>query len=161
MKRRRNAMDAMRATTAAISAAMLAACAETEAQNRYTPEEEANREIALAFYEAALNEKDWDKASQYLGDVYIQHNPAAPDGPEGIRAHVAMLAERFPQNRGEIKHIYVDGDIVVLHVHSKRTPDSLGNAIVDIFRIEDGKVVEHWDVVQPVPEQAMNDNTMW
>jgi predicted SnoaL-like aldol condensation-catalyzing enzyme len=123
----------------------------------------ANKAVAIAFYNAALNDKDWDAASKLIGEHYTQHNPAAVDGIEGIKAHVAMLKEKFPLNHGDIKRVVVDGDIVVLHVHSKRTPESLGNAIVDIFRIEDGKVVEHWDVVQRVPEakEVKNTNTMF
>jgi len=124
---------------------------------------EANKAVAIAFYNAALNDKDWDAASKLIGEHYTQHNPAAVDGIEGIKAHVAMLKEKFPLNHGDIKRVIVDGDIVVLHVHSKRTPESPGNAIVDIFRIEDGKVVEHWDVVQRVPEATdiKNANTMF
>jgi predicted SnoaL-like aldol condensation-catalyzing enzyme len=126
-----------------------------------TPEEKRNKEIAIAFYNAALNEKDWEKAKSYIGDTYIQHNQAAVDGLEGIRSHVAMLKERFPQNHGEIKRAFADGDFVILHILSKRSPDMRGNAIVDMFRLKDGKVVEHWDVVQPVPEKAANENGMF
>jgi predicted SnoaL-like aldol condensation-catalyzing enzyme len=124
---------------------------------------EANKAVAIAFYNAALNDKDWEATEKMIGSHYTQHNPAAVDGIEGIKAHVAMLKEKFPLNHGDIKRVFVDGDIVVLHIHSKRTPESLGNAIVDIFRIEDGKVVEHWDVVQRVPEakDAQNTNTMF
>ncbi|MDP3737665.1 MAG: ester cyclase [Hyphomonadaceae bacterium] len=124
---------------------------------------EANKAVAIAFYNAALNDKDWNAASKLIGSHYTQHNPAAVDGVEGIKAHVENLKKNFPLNHGEIKRAFVDGDIVILHIHSKRTPESLGNAIVDMFRIEDGKVVEHWDVVQRVPEakDARNANTMF
>lgn len=123
--------------------------------------EEKNKAIAIEFYELALNQKDWDKASKLIGERYVQHNPRAVDGIEGIRAHVEMLKRDFPKNRGEIKRVLADGDLVALHVHSKRTPESRGNAIVDIFRVENGKVVEHWDVVQPVPKEALNSNSMF
>ena len=123
--------------------------------------EERNRQIAVEFYDRLLNQLDFESARELMGDEYIQHNPNAVDGFEGVRQHIEMLKENYPQNHGEIKRVLADGDLVALHVHSKRTPESRGNAIVDIFRLEDGKVVEHWDVVQPVPEESLNDNTMF
>jgi len=123
--------------------------------------EAENTAIAIEFYNRALNQKDWEKARELIGDRYIQHNPAAVDGLEGIKNHVAMLKEKFPQNHGELKRSIAQGDLVALHMNTKRTPDSRGYAVVDIFRIEKGKVIEHWDVVQDVPEKALNDNTMF
>jgi predicted SnoaL-like aldol condensation-catalyzing enzyme len=125
--------------------------------------EEANKATAIAFYNAALNEKDWDKASKFIGSRYVQHNPAAVDGVEGIKAHVENLKKNFPLNHGEIKRVIAEGDLVALHIHVKRSPDVLGFAVVDIFRIENGKVVEHWDVVQRIPEpkDVKNSNTMF
>jgi len=69
--------------------------------------------------------------------------------------------EKFPNSRSEIKRVFADGDYVILHVHAVREPGTRGNAIVDIFRLEDGKIVEHWDVVQPIPEKAANPNGMF
>lgn len=123
-------------------------------------QEEQNKALVMTFYDLALNQKDFERASRLIGPHYIQHNPHAVDGIEGLRDHVAMLKRDFPLNRGEIKRALAEGDLVALHVHSKRTPESRGNAIVDIFRVENGKVVEHWDVVQPVPATALNQNTM-
>jgi predicted SnoaL-like aldol condensation-catalyzing enzyme len=123
--------------------------------------EARNAAVAVDFYNAALNEKDWEKTKSFMGDDYIQHNPHAVDGYKGLHDHVEMLKTTFPENHGDIKQVIADGDLVALHVHSKRTPDSLGNAVVDIFRLKDGKVVEHWDVVQPVPEESLNENTMF
>jgi predicted SnoaL-like aldol condensation-catalyzing enzyme len=124
-------------------------------------QESKNKALAVEFYQRALNRLDFQSAAELIGDRYIQHNPNAIDGPEGLKQHLAMLRKQFPQNRGEIKRALADGDLVALHVHSKRTPESRGNAIVDIFRIENGKIVEHWDVVQSVPERALNENTMF
>lgn len=122
---------------------------------------EANKKVVVDFYNAALNEKNWEKAESMIGETYIQHNPHAKTGREGIRNHVMMLKEKFPKNHGDIKRVIAEGDLVALHVHNKRTPDARGNAVVDILRVKDGKVVEHWDVVQAIPEESMNDNTMF
>src|SRR5262249_31625077 len=77
-------------------------------------------------------------------------NPLAADGRDGLKAFIGFLKEKFPNNRSEIKRIFADGDYVIVHVHAVREPGTRGNAIVDIFNLENGKVVEHWDVIQPV-----------
>jgi predicted SnoaL-like aldol condensation-catalyzing enzyme len=123
---------------------------------------ERNKKNVVEFYNAALNEKDFDKASKYLGATYIQHNPTAPDGPEGLKGFVNFLKDKFPQNKSDIKRVFAEGNYVIVHVHAVREPGTRGNAIIDIFRLDDaGKVVEHWDAVQPIPEKAMNNNTMF
>jgi predicted SnoaL-like aldol condensation-catalyzing enzyme len=122
---------------------------------------EENKKTVAAFYDAVLNQKDFDKASQYLGSHYKQHNPIAADGAEGLKGFIAFLKEKFPNNRSEIKRIFADGDYVIVHVHAVREPGTRGNAIIDIFRLDNGKVVEHWDAVQPIPEKAANDNGMF
>ena len=122
---------------------------------------EENKKIVAAFYDAAVNQKDFEKASQYLGARYIQHNPLAADGREGFKGFITFLKDKFPNNRSEIKRIFADGDYVIVHVHAVREPGTRGNAIVDIFKLENGKVVEHWDVIQPIPEKAANDNGMF
>jgi predicted SnoaL-like aldol condensation-catalyzing enzyme len=122
---------------------------------------EANKKTVRAFEDAALNQKDFEAASKYLGPRYTQHNPTAADGPEGLKAYIAFLKEKFPNNHSEIKHIFADGDYVIVHDHAVREPGTRGNAIVNIYKLENGKVVEHWDVIQPIPEKAANDNGMF
>jgi predicted SnoaL-like aldol condensation-catalyzing enzyme len=124
-------------------------------------QQEANKKIVVEFYDKAINQKDFDAASKYLGARYTQHNPNAADGPEGLKAFLQFLKEKFPSSRSEIKRVLADGDYVILHVHAVREPGTRGSAIVDIFKLENGKVVEHWDVVQPVPEKAANTNGMF
>lgn len=124
-------------------------------------QEEANRAAVLAFYEKGLNQKDADAALAYVGNRYVQHNPNAPDGPDGFRKFIGFLREKFPNSHSDIKRSFVDGDFVILHVHSVREPGSRGRAIVDIFKLENGKIVEHWDVVQDIPENPANNNTMF
>ena len=123
--------------------------------------QEANKKTVLEFYEKGLNQKDFDAAAKFIGPRYVQHNPTALDGPEGFKAFLGFLREKFPDSHSEIKRVFADGDYVILHVHSVREKGSRGRAIVDIFKLEDGKIVEHWDVVQDVPEKSPNGNGMF
>ncbi len=130
-------------------------------QARETEREKANIRTVEALYSAALNDKDFAKARSFIGDRYIQHNPTARDGLEGLKAFIDFLRAKFPESHSDIKQAFADGNYVILHVHSVRVPGTLGRAIVDIFRLENGKVVEHWDVVQDIPEHPANSNTMF
>lgn len=122
---------------------------------------EENKKVVIELYEAAINQKNFEAASKLLGPRYIQHNPNAADGAEGLKAFIGFLREKFPNYRSEIKRVFADGDYVILHVHNMPTPGARGNAIIDIFRLENGKVVEHWDVRQEIPEKPANSNTMF
>lgn len=122
---------------------------------------EANKKAAIEFYDVAINKKDFEAASKYLGNRYTQHNPNAADGPEGLKAFLGFLREKFPQYNSTIKRAFADGDYVILHVHNVPTPGARGRAIIDIFKFENGKVVEHWDVAQDIPESPKNNNTMF
>jgi predicted SnoaL-like aldol condensation-catalyzing enzyme len=144
----------------ALAAATLALAAPS-AHAADGPQQEANKKTVLEFYEKALNQKDFEAAARYFGTRYTQHNPNAADGPEGFRAFLRFLREKFPNSKSEIKRVCADGDYVILHVHAVREPGTRGNAIVDIFKLENGKIVEHWDVVQPIPEKAANTNGMF
>ena len=124
---------------------------------------EANKTNAVAFHKKAVFEGDVEKAfGLYAGRTYVQHNPLIEDGMDGLRKFVASLLGKHPQARGEIKRVFADGDYVILHSHWHGLTDSpRGEAVVDIYRLEDGKAVEHWDVVQPIPETAVNKNAMF
>jgi predicted SnoaL-like aldol condensation-catalyzing enzyme len=122
---------------------------------------QANKRTAVAFYDASINQKDYDKAVKFLGSQYKQHNPTAADGAAGLKGFIDFLKAKFPNQHGEIKQIIADGDLVALHVHSTRGDGTPGRAIVDIFRLSHGKVVEHWDVIQDIPEKSANDNGMF
>jgi predicted SnoaL-like aldol condensation-catalyzing enzyme len=141
--------------TIVLAALMLAACT----ASAQTPD--ANKKNVVEFYNKALNDKDFDAASKYLGSRYTQHNPVAADGPEGLKAFLGFLRDKFPNSRSEIKRVFADGDYVILHVHALREPGTRGRAIIDIFKLENGKIVEHWDVAQDVPEKAANSNSMF
>jgi predicted SnoaL-like aldol condensation-catalyzing enzyme len=155
---RSNALKLMK--IAMIALPIVAAAMPAFAERAYSPQELKNKEIVLDFYQKALNDKDFDAASKYLGK-YIQHNPMAADGPEGLRGFLEYLKKNYPQSKSEIKRVMVDGDYVILRVHAIRQPGDRGSAIVDIFRVEDNKIQEHWDSVQPIPETSKNNNTMF
>jgi predicted SnoaL-like aldol condensation-catalyzing enzyme len=147
---------------AAIAATILLVLASTGARAAANEaQQEANRKAVLAFYEKGLNQKDADAALAYVGDRYVQHNPNAADGPDGFRKFIGFLRDKFPNSHSEIKRSFADGDYVILHAHAVREPGTRGNAIVDIFKLENGKIIEHWDVVQPIPETPANNNTMF
>ena len=122
---------------------------------------EQNKRTVLDFYDKGLNQKDFEAASRHFGDRYVQHNPNAADGPAGFKGFVQFLKDKFPQSRSEVKRTFAEGDYVIVHVHAVREPGTRGSAIIDIFRLENGKIVEHWDVVQPIPEKAANTNGMF
>jgi predicted SnoaL-like aldol condensation-catalyzing enzyme len=121
----------------------------------------ANKRLVVAFYDAAINRKDYELAVTFLGPEYKQHNPTAGDGAAGLKSFIEFLKTKFPSQHGEIKQIIAEGDLVALHVHSTRGDGTAGRAIVDIFRVANGKVVEHWDVIQDIPEKSANANGMF
>jgi predicted SnoaL-like aldol condensation-catalyzing enzyme len=120
-----------------------------------------NKQLVLEFYKKLIGEKDFEAARAYMGDDYRQHAPYAADGHAGVAEWVRNFKEAFPEHHYEVKRIIAEGDLVVLHLHGKSGPHPFGESVVDIFRIQDGKVVEHWDVIQPIPESADNANTMF
>jgi predicted SnoaL-like aldol condensation-catalyzing enzyme len=151
----------MKAARLTVATLVLAACSLISTTAFADPKEEANKKVVREFYEKALNAKDFAAASQYLGSKYTQHNPRAADGPEGLKAFLQFLKDKFPKSHSEIKRAFAEGDHVILHVHAVREPGTKGQAIIDIFRLEGGKIVEHWDVIQDIPDQALNSNTMF
>lgn len=121
---------------------------------------EANKRVVLDFIDKAVNQGDIDAAAVHFGAHYIQHNPNIADGAEGFRGYLQQLKQNFPLVRGEVKRIFADGEFVVVHLHARRAPDEAGLAIVDIFRLAAGKLVEHWEVRQPVAPSTLHANSM-
>ncbi len=123
--------------------------------------QEENKKAVVYFYEKAINQKNFEAASKYLGPQYIQHNQRAVDGIDGLKNFIAFLKEKYPESHSEIKRVFADGDYVILHVHAIREPGTRGMAVVDIFRLENGKIVEHWDVHEDIIDKPANRNGMF
>ena len=124
--------------------------------------EQSAKRIVLDFFDLAfVQRRAAEAAERYLGAEYKQHNPLAPDGPEAFVGFIGVFQEQAPEMSFDIKRVIAEQDLVVLHDHLKLSPDDLGQAVVDIFRVEEGRVVEHWDVLQPVPAESANSNTMF
>lgn len=141
--------------------ALMILSAPVYANSNYPHTQETNKKIVVKFYNLALNDKNFNAASKYLGSYYKQHNPNAADGAEGFKQFINYLKQNFPQSHSEIIQVFADGDYVILHVHSVRQPGTRGRAIIDIFKLKNQKIVEHWDVVQDIPEKSANNNTMF
>jgi predicted SnoaL-like aldol condensation-catalyzing enzyme len=123
---------------------------------------ESNKQTVIAFSSRAFNDKQpADAVAKYVGSEYIQHDPQSPNGAEAFIQFATGFAGQFPQLSIDIKRVIAEGDLVAAHLLINMAPENRGMAGVDIFRLQDGKIVEHWDVLQPVPEQAANDNTMF
>ncbi|RZG48968.1 nuclear transport factor 2 family protein [Acinetobacter wuhouensis] len=121
-----------------------------------------NKKIVVDFYEGVFQKHQVKAyADRYIGDKYIQHNPHVPNGKAPFVDYFTGHFKENPEAKSVIKRAVAEGDLVFLHVHSTQNAQDRGVAIVDIFRVENGKIVEHWDVQQAVPEQAANSNTMF
>ncbi|QKK19671.1 nuclear transport factor 2 family protein [Rhizobium indicum] len=131
-----------------------------ESASRDLKIEEANRKLVVEFYDGFFNKHDIEAAS-VVADDYRQHNPQVPDGKKPLISFFIGFFKDNAQSKAEIVGSAADGDLVWLHVHATNGADDRGQAIVDIFRVKDGKIVEHWDVIQAVPKEAVNKNTMF
>jgi len=121
------------------------------------------REVAERFIELFHHQdRVGDAFRAWVHPDYIQHNPNAPSGRDATLAVLEAAVRNNPELTHTVKRvIYGEGDLVAVHHHFRRKTDERGWAVVDILRIKDGYVVEHWDVMQEVPETAKNDNGMF
>ncbi len=122
---------------------------------------EKNRELVVKLLTAAFKDKNVKAASEMLTDRYIQHNPNVPTGKQGFIEGITGFYKMFPDLKWELKNIWAEGEYVIAHSHYRYTKTGNGNAIVDIFRIKDGKADEHWDVSQEIPDKMAHNNGMF
>ena len=122
---------------------------------------ERNRVIITAFAHMFYGERDVRKAFEtFVTPDYIQHNPGIADGRDAaIEALVPMFSR--PGARFDVKRILVDGDMAMIHLQGRSDPSTDGGAVADIYRLRDGKIVEHWDVLQPMPTASQNPHPMF
>jgi predicted SnoaL-like aldol condensation-catalyzing enzyme len=122
---------------------------------------EYNKKLVVKAFDQLLVDKDISALDRYWGPEYQQHSTNIPNGVDGVKAGLGAYFKAFPQLEVEPKRVIAEGDLVAVHSHYIPAPGERGQAIVDLFRVRCGKIVEHWDVIQDVPATSANDNTMF
>jgi len=126
-----------------------------------TPEEQRTLDFVLEMYREVLIAMDSTKVDRYISPDYIQHSSLAPPGRDSLKAFLDRVRRESPDATQEIRRAFVDGDHVVTHTHVKRFKGDPGLAVMDIFRVAGGRIVEHWDVLMDVPVKPVNPNPMF
>ncbi len=122
---------------------------------------ELNKENAIAFYRMAYLGNPSGAVERYVGDEYIQHNPLVGNGKQPFVEYFEEMARDYPDKDIEFVRAIAQGDLVALHTH-QRWPGNTQYVTMDFFRFDDlGKIVEHWDSMQPIPDETKNGNSMY
>jgi predicted SnoaL-like aldol condensation-catalyzing enzyme len=138
-------------------ATVLAANAQTK---RNLMQEEANKKMVTTFYQGLFGDKDYTVIDKYIAPDYIQHNPSLADGAEPLKNAVQVWLKDVPKGKVNFQHIAADGDLVFLHIKTYGATGKI-TAIVEIFKVKDNHIVEHWDVIQDVPDKSANEHPMF
>jgi predicted SnoaL-like aldol condensation-catalyzing enzyme len=120
-----------------------------------------NEALVTEYVDRLMVRKDLSAIDTYVGAEYHQHNATIADGVAGAKAGLGGYFAQFPQLKVTSKRVIAEGDLVAVHSHYVNAPGDRGQAVVDLFRVRNGKIVEHWDVIQDVPATSANDNTMF
>lgn len=126
-----------------------------------TEAEQVNHDLVLEMYNKVLIAMDSSAVDRYIASGYVQHSSLAEPTVEALKAFLDRVRAQSPDARQTIHRSFVDGDHVITHCHVVRWANDPGLAVVDIFRVEDGMIVEHWDVIQEVPEKPVNPYSMF
>lgn len=121
---------------------------------------EENKQKAINFYRMAYEGKPREAVTKYIGNKYTQHNPDVADGIEGFIAYFERMQSEYPDKSIEFVRAVGEGNMVALHTH-QTWPGNYQYVTMDFFRFENGKIVEHWDSIQQIPEKSANPNTMY
>lgn len=122
---------------------------------------DSNKNAAIAFLELASSGKVSDAYSKFVGAEFKHHNPFFEGSVESLRAGMEENARQNPDKVLEVKRAIAEGDFVAVHSHVKQNPGDRGGSVVHIFRFENGRIVELWDIGQPVPEKSPNSHGMF
>lgn len=121
-----------------------------------------NKEIIQKLYEVVFNGHDLSRAGEFIREDYIQHNPGVKTGLQGfVDAFRDGMFKKNPNFQFTIKHLIVEGDFVVVHGHAIPNPGEKGVAVMDMYRLQDGRAAEHWDIIQVIPDSFAHDNGMF
>lgn len=134
-----------------------------------TSVEDRNRAVVLRYMQEVINQRKLDLLDEIMVEDWIAHNPTEPNGREGLKRLFGGMFQQFPDIHADVKRVVAEKDLVAVHSHYTARKQDRGNdwapgsgAVIDIFRLENGKIVEHWDVLQrPIPEKSVNGNTMF
>ena len=121
---------------------------------------EANKKIVVEFYQKLFGDKDISAIDEYLVEDYIQHNPIAPDGRQSLKNLLTDGFSKQPKTKVDFKKVAGDGDLVFLHIKTKSFSGK-DASLMEIFRLKESKIVEHWDIMQEVPEKSANPHPMF
>jgi len=122
---------------------------------------ENNKKNAIAFYRTAYEGNPTEAIKKYVGDDYIQHNPAVANGTQGFIDYFEKMQREYPEKSIKFVRSIAEGDLVALHTH-QIWPGNDEYVTMDFFRFDDnGKICEHWDAIQQIPDKSANPNTMY
>jgi predicted SnoaL-like aldol condensation-catalyzing enzyme len=122
--------------------------------------EQANEQTVKNAYQRTFGDLDVTAVDEFFSTDFVQHNPTIADGPEGVKALVQRLSSQgVPKQKIEFKHVVAEGDVVILH--SRYEMAGAEWRFIDIYRVENGKLAEHWDAMMQMPKVRANDNSLF